>query len=140
MKNAVIYAWFSSHNQNEQSIEGQLRVCNEYADREGYCVVGEYIDRAISGRSDDHPDFQRMISDAKKKAFQYVIVYKFDHFVLNRYDSAIYMHKLKQCGVRFLSAMENIGDNPESIILEVALEASAMVARSVPLFLLLAQF
>lgn len=124
-KNAVIYARFSSHSQTEQSIEGQLRVCHEFAKRKGITVVGEYIDRALTGRSDDRPDFQRMISDAKKKAFQYVIVYKLDRFARNRYDSAIYKHKLKQCGVRVLSAMENIGDNPESIILEAVLEASA---------------
>jgi site-specific DNA recombinase len=123
--NAVIYARFSSHNQTEQSIEGQLRVCYEFAAREGYKIVGEYIDRALTGRSDDRPDFQRMIHDAKKRAFQYVIVYKLDRFARNRYDSAVYKHKLKQCGVKVLSAMENIGDNPESIILEAVLEASA---------------
>lgn len=122
---AVIYARFSSHNQTEQSIEGQLRVCYEYAERSGYKVVGEYIDRALTGRSDDRPDFQRMVFDAKKKAFQYVIVYKLDRFARNRYDSSIYKHKLKQNGVKVLSAMENIGDNPESIILEAVLEASA---------------
>lgn len=125
MKNAVIYARYSSHGQTEQSIEGQLRVCNEYAEREGYTIVGQYIDRALTGRNDDRPDFQRMISDAKKKAFEYVIVYKLDRFARNRYDSAIYKHKLKQYGVKLLSAMENIGDNPESIILEAVLEASA---------------
>ena len=122
---AVIYARFSSHNQTEQSIEGQLRVCYEYAERSGYKVVGEYIDRALTGRSDDRPDFQRMILDSRKKAFQYVIVYKLDRFARNRYDSAIYKHKLKLNGVKVLSAMENIGDNPESIILEAVLEASA---------------
>ncbi|WP_052152883.1 recombinase family protein, partial [Dehalobacter sp. UNSWDHB] len=123
--NAVIYARFSSHAQNEQSIDGQLRVCYEYAAREGYAVVGEYIDRALTGRSDDRPDFQRMISDAKKHAFDYVIVYKLDRFARNRYDSAIYKNALKRAGVKVLSAMENIGDNPESIILEAVLEASA---------------
>lgn len=123
--NAVIYARFSSHNQTEQSIEGQLRVCHDYAQREGYKIVGEYIDRAISGKTDDRPDFQQMIADSKKKAFQFVIVYKLDRFARNRYDSAIYRHKLKANGVKVLSAMENIGDNPESIILEAVLEASA---------------
>lgn len=58
--NAVIYVRFSTHNQREESIEGQLRVCNEYAAKTGYTVVGSYIDRAISGRTDDRPDFQRM--------------------------------------------------------------------------------
>ena len=123
--NAVIYARYSSHRQDEQSIEGQLRVCHEYAKRNGYVVIGEYIDRAISGRSDDRPEFQRMIEDAKKKAFQFVIVYRLDRFTRNRYDSAIYKHRLKQYGVKLLSAMENIGDNPESVILEAVLEASA---------------
>ena len=125
METAVIYARFSSHRQTEQSIEGQLHVCYEYAQRKGIRIVGEYIDRALTGRSDDRPDFQRMISDSRKKAFDYVLVYKLDRFARNRYDSAIYKHKLKQNGVKVLSAMENIGDNPESIILEAVLEASA---------------
>jgi Resolvase, N terminal domain. len=68
MKPAVIYARYSpGPNQTEQSIDGQLRVCYEYAAREGYDIVGEYIDRAITGRNDDRPDFQRMISDSKEE-------------------------------------------------------------------------
>lgn len=79
----------------------------------------------MTGRSDDRPDFQRMLADAKKKEFQFVIVYKLDRFARNRYDSAIHKHSLKQNGVKVVSAIENIGDNPESIILEAILEASA---------------
>ena len=125
LKKAVIYARFSSSSQTEQSIEGQLTVCYAYAERNGYMVVGEYIDRAISGRSDERPDFQRMISDARSGGFQYVLVYKLDRFSRNRYDSAIYKVQLKKCGVKVISCMENIGDNPESILLEALLEASA---------------
>lgn len=125
MSNAVIYARYSSSNQNEQSIEGQLRDCYTYAKREGLTVIHEYIDRAISGRSDDRPDFQQMIADSEKKQFQYVIVWKLDRFARNRYDSAIYKRKLKLNGVKVLSAMENIGEGDESIILEAVLEASA---------------
>ena len=123
--NAVIYARYSSHSQTEQSIEGQLRDCYAFAERQGLRVVGEYIDRAITGRTDERPDFQRMVSDAKKKQFQRVIVWKFDRFSRDRYDSAIYKHKLKQCGVKVLSAMENVGEGDVSIILEALLEASA---------------
>ena len=123
--NAVIYARYSSDKQTEQSIEGQLRDCREYAKRENLTVTHEYIDRAMSGRSDDRPDFQRMIADARKKQFQRIIVWKLDRFTRNRYDSAIYKYRLKQCGVRVLSAMENIGEGDESIILEAVLEASA---------------
>lgn len=121
--NAVIYARYSSYGQTEQSIEGQLRDCYAYAEREGLTVIEEYIDRAISGRTDNRPALQRMIEDSDKKQFKYVIVWKLDRFSRDRYDSAIYKSKLKKNGVKVLSAMENIGDGDESIILEAVLEA-----------------
>lgn len=125
MPNAVIYARYSSSSQTEQSIEGQLRDCYAFAERNQFTVIGEYIDRAITGRTDDRPNFQRMIDDAARKQFQVIIVWKLDRFARNRYDSAIYKHKLKKHGVRVLSAMENLGDGDESILLEAFLEASA---------------
>ncbi|GHV35243.1 recombinase RecD [Clostridia bacterium] len=123
--NAVIYARFSSHGQQEQSIDGQLRDCYSYAEREGLLVVGEYIDRAISGKTDERPDFRRMIADAAKKQFQYVIVWKLDRFARNRFDSAVNKAALKKYGVKVISAMENIADNPEGLLLEGILESMA---------------
>lgn len=123
--NAVIYARYSSHSQTEQSIEGQLRDCYEYARRYDINIVGEYVDRAISGMTDDRPDFQRMIADAPKKQFQRILVWKLDRFARNRYDSALYKHRLKQHGIRVISVMENVGEGDESILLEALLEASA---------------
>ena len=123
--NAVIYARYSSHSQTEQSIEGQLHDCYAYADRCGYRVVGEYIDRALTGKNDDRPDFQRMIKDAEKRQFQLILVWKLDRFTRNRYDSAIYKQRLKKFGVRVVSCMEAITDSPEGIILEGLLESMA---------------
>lgn len=125
--NAVIYARFSSSKQHEQSIDGQIRYCTEYANRCGYKIVDTYIDRAISGTSDNRPDFQRMIKDAEKRNFQYIIVWKLDRFARNRYDSAIYKAKLKKYGVKVLSATEGIGEGTESIILEAVLESMAEI-------------
>ena len=88
-------------------------------------MIGEYIDRAISGKTDERPDFQRMIKDASKHQFERVIVWKLDRFARNRYDSATYKHKLKQFGVKVISAMENVGEGDESVLLEALLEASA---------------
>lgn len=122
---AVIYARFSSHGQSEQSIEGQLHDNYAFAEREGYHVVGEYIDRAMTGRNDNRDDFQRMIADAAKGNFNIIIVWKLDRFARNRYDSAIYKARLKKHGVRVVSAMENITDSPEGIILEGMLESLA---------------
>lgn len=122
---AVIYARYSSHSQNERSIEGQLQDCYAYAERCGLTVVGEYIDRATTGTNDGRAEFQRMIADAAKKQFKYIIVYKLDRFARNRYDSAIYKNKLKKFDVRVVSAMEQISDSPEGIILESVLEGMA---------------
>ena len=72
--NVVIYARFSSHSQTEQSIEGQLKVCNEYAAANNYVVVGEYIDRAQSGTTDNRTEFQRMIADSDRHTFEGVLV------------------------------------------------------------------
>ena len=112
----VIYARFSSHSQTEQSIEGQLKVCYEYARAYGHEVVGEYIDRAQSGTNDNRSDFQRMIADSEKHTFQGVLVYQLDRFARNRYDSAINKAKLKKNGVRVLSAKENITDDASGIL------------------------
>ena len=97
-KRVVIDARFSSHSQTEQSIEGQLRECYEYAKRQDLLVVAEYIDRALTGTTDKRPEFLRMIDDSKKKAFDYVLVYQLDRFARNRYDSANYKAKLKKNG------------------------------------------
>ena len=67
MKKAVTYARYSSDSQTEQSINGQLRVCKEYAEKNGYEIVAEYIDRAMTGTNDNRPDFQRMIKDSFNK-------------------------------------------------------------------------
>ena len=117
---AVIYARYSSHNQREESIEGQLRECKRYAQDNGITVVGDYVDRAISGKTDNRASFQKMIRDAEKDRFSMVIVYKLDRFARNRYDSAMYKAKLKKCGVKLVSAMEQLSDSPEGIILEIS--------------------
>ena len=122
LKTAVIYARYSSDNQTEQSIEGQLRVCNEYAEREKIIIVDTYIDRAMTGTNDHRPDFQRMIKDSAKRKWDYVLVYKLDRFSRNKYESSNYKHILKNNGVKVLSACEQIPETPEGIILESMLE------------------
>ncbi len=116
--NVVVYARYSSDSQREESIEGQLRECRECADRNGMTVVGSYIDRALSAKTADRPEFQRMIKDSAKGLFEIVLVWKLDHFSRDRYDSAHYKHILKKNGVKVVSAKEHISEGPEGIILE----------------------
>ena len=100
MKKAVIYARYSSDSQTEQSIDGQLRVCKEFAEREDYKIVETYIDRAMTGTNDHRPAFQQMLQDSKKKGFEFIIVYKFYRFASSRHDSAVNKAILKKNGVR----------------------------------------
>ncbi len=121
----VIYARYSCSQQTEQSIEGQLHDCEKYAALNGLSIIKNYIDRAISGRTDSRPQFQQMISDSKKHMFDVVLVWKLDRFSRDRYDSAVYKRELKKNGVRVMSAMEGLNDSPESILLESMLEGYA---------------
>ena len=94
--NAVIYARYSSDNQREESIEGQLRECLSYAEKNNLKIVNHYIDRAFSARTDDRPAFRQMIRESEKKEFSIILVWKPDRFSRDRYDSAYYKHQLRK--------------------------------------------
>ena len=123
--NAVIYARYSSDNQREESIEGQIRECTAYAERHGMKVITTYIDRAFSAKTDNRPDFQRMIKESSNKLFDVVLVWKLDRFARNRYDSAHYKAILRKNGVKVVSAMESIAEDSTGILLESLLEGYA---------------
>jgi len=122
MKTAVIYARYSSSNQTEQSIEGQVHVCQDFAKRHDIIIVDSYIDRAISGTTDNRDAFQKMLKDSNNQKWDYVLVYKLDRFARNKFESAVNRKHLKDNGVKLLSAMENIPETPEGILLESLLE------------------
>lgn len=125
LSRAVIYTRYSSHAQRDVSIEQQLKACKVFAERQGIEVVGTYEDRALTGTSDRRPGFQKMIRDAERGDWDYVIVYTLDRFARDRYDSAVYKRQLKTCGVKVLSAMENISDDPTGVLMESLLEGLA---------------
>ena len=122
---AVIYARYSSDNQREESIEGQIRECTAFAEKNGITILRHYIDRAFSAKTDNRPEFQNMIKDSGKRLFDMIIVWKLDRFARNRYDSARYKAALKKNGVKVVSASEVISDGVEGIILESVLEGYA---------------
>ena len=122
---AVIYARYSTDSQREESIEGQIRECTAYAEKNGFTVVKHYIDRAVSAKTDNRPQFQQMIKDSERGIFDVIIVWKLDRFARNRYDSARYKTQLKRNGVKLVSATEVISAGPEGIILESVLEGYA---------------
>ena len=122
---AVIYARYSSDSQREESIEGQIRECTAFAEKNGITILRHYIDRAVSAKTDNRPEFQNMVKDNNKKLFDMVIVWKLDRFARNCYDSARYKAQLKKNGVKVVSATEVISEGAEGIILESVLEGYA---------------
>ncbi|WP_066684789.1 recombinase family protein [Christensenella intestinihominis] len=123
--NGVIYARYSSDNQREESIEGQIRECMEFAEKQDINILGTYIDRALSAKTDNRPDFQRMIKDSTKGLFDVAIVWRLDRFARNRYDSAHYKMILRKNGVKVVSARESIAEDSTGILLESVLEGYA---------------
>lgn len=124
-QDAVIYVRYSSHSQRDVSIEQQIRACRTFAERQGIRIVSVYEDRALTGTSDKRPGFQRMIQDSERGSWSYVIVYSLDRFARDRYASAVYKRRLKDCGIKVLSAMENISDDPTGVLMESLLEGLA---------------
>ena len=122
---AVIYARYSSDNQREESIEGQIRECTAYAEKNGITVIKHYIDRALSAKTDNRPDFQQMIKDSEKRLFDIVLVWKLDRFARNRYDSAHYEYQLERNHVKLVSATEPISDGPAGIMVKSMLTGMA---------------
>lgn len=127
VKTACLYVRYSSSNQTEQSIEGQIRVCKDFCARYNIRIVEIYADRATSASKDieKRVNFLKMIKDSEKQNFDAVVVYKLDRFARSRYDSATYKYRLRKNGVQLISATENISDDPEGIILESVLEGMA---------------
>ncbi len=124
-KTAAIYARYSSSNQREESIDAQLRICRKYAEENGYSIVKEYTDSAISGRTDQRPAFQQMIQDSAKGGFDTLLIYSHDRFSRNKYDTATYKTRLKKNGVRIVAVTLPLDDSPESGLMESIMEGFA---------------
>ena len=134
--NLVAYARYSSDNQREESITAQLRAIHEWANNNGHTIVKEYIDEALTARTDKRPNFIQMIEDSKINDWDGVVVHKLDRFARNRYHSAMYKRILKTSGKRLYSVLEKLDDSPESIIMESVIEGmneyySANLSREV---------
>ena len=124
--NAAFYGRYSDGpDQSEASIVGQRRECYAIAPNHNAVIRKDYIDRHISGRTDNRPSFIELIKDVKKGLYDIVFVYTLDRFSRNKYDIAKYKNEFKKNGTRLISAKEFIPAGPEGIILESVLEGMA---------------
>ena len=123
---AALYARVSSDRQDvDLSVSAQMRALRDYADKNDYKVVREYVDEAESGRVMNRPEFRRMIDEAKKtKApFNEILVWKFSRFTRKREHAVALKSMLRRQGVRVVSITEQAEDNPTGRLLEGIIES-----------------
>ena len=108
---AIIYARYSSHNQRDVSIEQQIEACRKHAAELGLTITDTYEDRAISGRTDNRPAFQRMMRDAEDGKFQYVLAWKSNRMGRNMMQAMVNESRLMDCGVKVFYAEEDFDDS-----------------------------
>ena len=124
--NVVIYARVSSEKQDtDLSITAQLKALREYAARNGYHVVREFVDEAESGRTTDRPAFREMVSLAKRthKVFETILVWKYSRFARSREDSIVYKTMLRRNDVQVISITEPPEDTPTGRLFEAMIES-----------------
>ena len=123
---AALYARVSSDRQDvDLSVAAQLRALRDYAEKNGYLVVREYIDEAESGRIADRPQFQRMLDEAAKPSapFQEILVWKFSRFTRKREHAVAFKSMLRRRGVRVTSITEHADDSPTGKLMEAIIES-----------------
>ena len=125
---AAIYARYSSHKQQELSIEGQLREIQEYCQKKDLKVVRAYIDRAKSGRtSTKRTEFRRMLEDAKRGEFDTIVVYKFNRFFRNLTEQVITMEDLRKVSVTMQSVHDVVPEGSGGVYMRAIYGADAEV-------------
>ena len=120
---ACIYARFSSDRQREESIDAQVRACNEYAQAHGLVVARVYEDKAVSGKNDRRAEFQRLMRAAERKEFDTILVHKYNRFARRMTDHVIYEDRLNGYGVQLIAVAEDFGQGKEAVIMKSLMRA-----------------
>lgn len=124
MTQAAAYIRVSSEMQVEQgsSLPSQLSAIIEYAAKNGFEILPEHVysDEGLSARSDDRPDFQRMVAAAKlsRQPFSAIICYESSRFARNREDAIIYKSLLRRRGIQVRFVKQDFDDSPMGKLME----------------------
>ena len=122
----ALYARVSSDRQDvDLSVAAQLRALRDYADKNGYLVVREFIDEAESGRIADRPQFRKMLDEASKPEapFREILVWKFSRFTRKREHAVAFKSMLRRKGIRVVSITEHADDTPTGKLMEAIIES-----------------
>ena len=125
LRPAIAYYRYSSHRQGEQSIEGQRAEAERWVAANGYTIIKEYADRAMTGTNDDREQFQLMLREMERLHPAVLILWKVDRMGRNKEEIAFNKYRCKKAGVKVVYTAESIPSTPEGVILESVLEGMA---------------
>ena len=121
MKDAVIYARYSSDKQDEASIDAQVRACREYAASKGYAVLEVYADEAVSGKGSktaSRKAYQKLLRDVNKGRFDTILIHKYDRVARNLGEHVNLEKKLKDRAVELIAVAQDFGSSAEAKIMK----------------------
>lgn len=92
---------------DEQKTDLQFMDLNEYIQKRGYDVYDTYED-IISGTTKERKALDRLVSDARHRKFDIVLVWKFDRFARSLKMLVEYLELFQELGIDFISYKESI--------------------------------
>ena len=117
MQRAVIYARYSSDKQTEDSIEAQLRACRDYASNKQYQIIDTYIDEAVSGKTANRTQYQKLLRDCEKDKFEIILIHKYDRIARNLLEHVTLEQKLKAKNILLIATAQDFGLSNEAKIM-----------------------
>src|SRR5437899_3595494 len=127
---AAIYARVSTAN-NGQDPTMQTRELEEYCQRRGWEIGGQYVDVGISGAKDSRPELNRLMADAHRRRFDSVVVWRFDRFARSVSHLLRALETFKALGIEFVSLSEQVDTStPTGKMVFTVLGAVAELERS----------
>jgi DNA invertase Pin-like site-specific DNA recombinase len=126
---AAIYARVSTNNGQDPTM--QTRELRDYCERRGWELAGEYVDVGISGSKEKRPKLDQLMTDAHRRRFDCVVVWKFDRFARSVSHLLRALETFKAQGIEFVSFSEQMDTStPAGKMVFTVLGAVAELERS----------
>lgn len=127
-KRAVIYVRYSTTHQKAESAEAQIKICEEWAAKNGVQVIYIYKDLGFTGTSTEkRNEFNKMIKDSEKGMFDLILVHKIDRFSRSIEDFYSNKKRLNDNGVDIIAVDSPLNDHPLSSVMESLLISMAEI-------------
>jgi len=129
-RRAVLYARYSSQMQSDGwSIDAQLGDLRRHCDRMNWEIVGEYLDEAISAKTDQRPQFLAAMEAVRAGRANTIVVHKLDRFSRNMEDIFRYTNELENLDAGLVCTQQGI-DTTNPISGKIVLAVLAALAES----------